>query len=270
MRATRAFRRSRGSPRVWWDEQGTGQPVLVIGGLGSTADAWHRVTPRLVPSYRVISFDHRGMGRSPRRIGPSTIRRLVDDAIGVLDSAGETSAHIVGHSLGGMVAQELALQAPRRVRSLTLVATMPGGLRAARSDLQATGLLLIRPWLSPENAIAMSTPFLYASDTPRDRIEEDTAFRLEHPMRRVPYYQQLFSALAYRGSTGRLSRVEAPTLIMHGTADRIVHPANADILANQIRDARLELFPDAGHHLFTDRVDAAEMIKDFLDEVARL
>ncbi len=109
--------------RIWWEQSGTGDPVLLIMGHAYGADMWHRTAPDLAASYRVIRFDNRGVGRSSDPPGPYPVRLMADDALAVLDMAGAASAHVYGVSLGGAIALQLALDHPGRVRSLILGCT---------------------------------------------------------------------------------------------------------------------------------------------------
>src|SRR5215475_5202917 len=101
-----------GDTKIYWEAYGRGEPVLLIMGLGATLDLWHRVTPMLSASYRTILFDNRGAGRSDAPPGPYSIPQMADDALAVLDAAGATTARVFGASMGGMIAQELALNHP--------------------------------------------------------------------------------------------------------------------------------------------------------------
>ena len=112
--------------RIYWDEQGSGVPVLLIMGLGYTSDMWYRVRPALSAEYGTIALDNRGVGRSDMPPGPYSMALMASDAAAVLNAAGVESAHVFGVSMGGMVAQEFALQFPQRVRSLILGCTAAG------------------------------------------------------------------------------------------------------------------------------------------------
>src|SRR5579859_5674192 len=117
-----AFVENQGA-RIYWDEQGTGAPILLIMGLGATSDWWWRTRPPLTARYRTIALDNRGAGRSDVPPGPYSIPQMASDAAAVLDAAGIESAHVFGVSMGGMIAQEFALQHPQRVWSLILGCT---------------------------------------------------------------------------------------------------------------------------------------------------
>ena len=124
--------------RIWWDQSGTGDPILLIMGHAYGADMWHRTAPELAASYRVIRFDNRGAGRSSDPPGPYSVPLMAEDALAVLDAASAASAHVYGVSLGGAVALQLALDHPGRVRSLTL------GCTAASAEGASRGALLTR------------------------------------------------------------------------------------------------------------------------------
>src|SRR5437868_6273715 len=113
---------------LYWEEYGSGPPVLLIMGLSFTHEMWFRVLPSLASQYRVIVFDNRGMGRSDVPRGPYSIPQMARDARAILQAAGISSAHVVGASMGGMIAQELALCFPDSVRRLVLACTTHGGL----------------------------------------------------------------------------------------------------------------------------------------------
>src|ERR1700730_5118305 len=106
--------------RIYWDEQGEGEPVLLIMGLGYPSAMWYRTRPLLAARYRTIALDNRGVGRSDVPPGPYPISLMASDAAAVLDASGVESAHLFGVSMGGMIAQEFALQYPKRVLSLIL------------------------------------------------------------------------------------------------------------------------------------------------------
>ena len=125
-----AFIENRGA-KIYWDERGQSDPILLIMGLGYPSDMWHRTRPVLDQRYRTIVLDNRGVGRSEMPAGPYGIDLMASDALAVLDAAGVAKAHVFGISMGGMIAQELALRNPKRVRSLILGCTASGGPSAS-------------------------------------------------------------------------------------------------------------------------------------------
>src|SRR5580658_3599827 len=147
--------------RIYWDERSVGEPVLLIMGLGYPSDMWWRVRPVLDGRYRTIVLDNRGAGRSDVPPGPYPIALMAADAVAVLDAAGVESAHVFGISMGGMIAQEFALQYPTRVRSLILGCTAAGGPTAVRAEPEAIQMLMNRGKMTPDQAAEAPVPFIY-------------------------------------------------------------------------------------------------------------
>jgi len=246
-----------GHASLWWESRGEGDPpLLLIQGLGYTADMWHHVLPGLAASRRTVSFDNRGVGRSSVPEPPWTVEEFADDAIAVLDAAGAAKAHVFGVSMGGLVAQEVALRLPDRVASLVLGCTHPGGREAARMDPDAAAMLMDREPKSAREAVEASLPFIYAEGTPRDAIDADVEVRLRYPLRGKAYWGQLDAMRRHRGTLDRLGEIQAPTLVMHGDADRLVQPANATLIAGAIPGAKLVWLPGASHVFWTDQPGA--------------
>jgi pimeloyl-ACP methyl ester carboxylesterase len=249
---------------LYWEEHGAGDPVLMIMGLSFTLEMWFRVLPAVTPDYRVILFDNRGMGRSSVPRGPYSIRQMARDAVAVLNAAGVEQAHVIGASMGGMIAQELALNYPGRVRSLVLGCTTHGGFLSRWPDFSK------RPrgvkWstaerLERERAVM---PMLYADTTPIERIEEDIHLRYRCQWNSRGFYNQLAAILLWT-SYRRLPRITAPTLVVHGDQDRLVPMVNGRVVAKRIRGAQFKVIQNAGHILTTDQPEAcAQKIQEFL------
>jgi 3-oxoadipate enol-lactonase len=243
----------RGDARIYWEARGSGDPVLLIMGLGYPSDMWYRTIPALTAHHRTITFDNRGVGRTGVPPGPYPIELLAEDAAAVAAEAAGRPVHVIGISLGGIVAQEFALRHPGQVRSLALIATHPGGPDAVPPEPAALELLAKRGDMDLRQAAEISVPFIYAPDTPRELIDEDIATRLRRPTEPGGYANQLQGAVAYSGAYDRLNAIEVPTLVVHGSADRLVPPANAPLIAAAIPGARLEILDGASHILPTDR-----------------
>lgn len=250
-----AFVENQGA-RIYWDEQGHGAPVLLIMGLGYSSHMWHRIRPVLATHYLTIALDNRGVGRSDLPPGPYAIALMASDAAAALDAAGIESAHVFGVSMGGMVAQEFALQYPKRVRSLMLGCTAAGGPTVVRAEPEATQMLMARDKMSPEEAAEAAVPFIYDSPTPRERIDEDLAIRRPWFPRPEAYVAQLQGILAWEAYS-RLSGITAPTLVIHGERDRLVPPGNGKLIAERIPEAKLVMIPHASHLCLTDQTEAA-------------
>jgi 3-oxoadipate enol-lactonase len=257
-----AFLENQGA-RIYWDEQGKGEPVLLIMGLGYPSYLWHRTRPALKERYRTIALDNRGSGQSDAPPGPYSIALMASDAAAALDAAGVESAHVFGLSMGGMIAQEFALQYPARVRSLILGCTAPGGPNAVRAEKNVTEILMARN-MSPEDAARAMRPYIYDPATPLDRIEEDLAIRRQWFPRPEAYMAQLQGIFAWE-AYARLDRIAAPTLVIHGQSDQLVPAGNGELIAARISGAKLVMLPRASHIFTTDQPEASQhAIMDFL------
>jgi 3-oxoadipate enol-lactonase len=236
-------------------------------GLGYSSCMWYRTRPILAARYRTIAPDNRGVGQSEMPAGPYPIALMASDAVAVLDAAGIERAHVFGISMGGMIAQELALQNPSRVRSLILGCTACGGPHAVRAKPEVNQMLMARAKMTREQAAEAAIPFIYDPETPREKIDEDLAVRrpwFAHP---DAYSAQLQGILAWEAYS-RLHAIVAPTLVIHGEADQLVPPGNGELIAQRIPGAKLVLIPHAGHIFTTDQPEAShEAILDFLSGV---
>ena len=252
--------------KIYWEQEGSGEPVLLIMGLGYSHDMWHRTRPVLLKHFNVILFDNRGVGKSDIPPGPYSIPHMAADAAAVLDAAGIGSAHVVGMSMGGMIAQELALTYPARVRKLVLGCTACGGPKAVRAEKAANDMVLARGSMSPEEAIEAAVPFIYDASTPRERIDEDLAIRRRTVPSAAAYMAQLMSIFGWQ-SYDRLSQIQAPTLVLHGATDRLVPAGNGKLIAESIPGARFVLLQSASHIFTTDQPEVShEKMIEFLSQ----
>jgi len=249
--------------KLYWDEQGSSEPLLLIMGLSYPSYMWHRSRPILASCYRTIAFDNRGIGQSDVPAGVYSIPLMASDAAAVLDAAGVERAHVFGVSMGGMIAQEFALQYPNRVRSLILGCTAPGGPHAVQAEPEALQILIRRD-LTPEQLKEAIIPFIYDAGTPRERIDEDMAIRMKWyptPQGYTGQLQGIFGWEAY----SRISQISVPTLVVHGETDRLIPSGNAKLIAERIPGAKLVLIPHASHIFETDQPGAAhQAILEFL------
>lgn len=255
--------------KLHWESTGSGDPVLLIMGLGLSGGAWWRTVPVLAKRLRVITFDNRGVGRSRSLVHSYTTEAMADDAVSVLDDAGIERAHVYGFSLGGMVAQQVALRHPERVRSLVLGATSPGGPRVVMPDPEVLEFFRRRPGMRHDDAARASVPYNYGPRCRREhpeRIAEDLRRRLEHDFPEPAYRAQLWAA-ALHNAHRQLERIQAPTLIVHGRLDRMIPVANARLLADAIPNSTLRVLDDCGHLYPTERPRIDGAIADFLVSV---
>jgi pimeloyl-ACP methyl ester carboxylesterase len=235
------------------------EPLLLIMGLGANANSWEMQLPDFSREYRVIAFDNRGCGRSDMPDSPYTIPQMAEDAVGLLDHLEIESAHVFGMSMGGMIAQELALRHPRRVRSLVLGGTMAGGPNAVIAGPQ-----LIQQWMSTATmplgqAIENGLRFLYSERfiaENRERLVK-RALELAHLQPPLHALQKQVMAVIQFNTHHRLSEIRAPTLIISGRDDKIVPAENSRILAERINGAELVELEGAGHGFLAEKAAEA-------------
>ena len=253
--------------RLYWEATGDGPPVLLIMGLGMNATGWWRTIPALA-GFRVLSFDNRGVGRSERAPGPYTVAEMADDAVTVLDEAGVEAAHVYGISLGGMIAQEVALRHPDRVRALVLGATTAGGDDWVPASDDVVAFVRLRAQMTAEHEVWASVPINYSPRTRVDaaqRIAEDVERRLRYPVEAEYYSAQLAAA---NGHDARVGDIRAPTLVVHGEEDVLIPPENGRRLAAAIPGAELSLWPGAAHLYFTDEPEIDRHVAAWLSRLS--
>lgn len=239
-------------------------------GLSFTHEMWYRTVPAL-RGYRAILFDNRGMGRSSVPPGPYSIGQMARDARAVMLAARAESAHVLGASMGGMIAQELALAYPDAVEDLILACTSYSGLFARWPDARFGGWLLPRRshrrGRDPRRGL---TDLLYADSTPTERIDEDTELISRCTFTKAGFFNQ-FAAILRWNAYFRLPRITAPTLVIHGDRDRLIPFQNGHVVAKRIPGAHFEMIRNAGHILMTDQPEACrEVLTGFLEEQNRV
>ena len=237
-------------PRLHYDRTGSGEPLLCITGFTISSAVYEPVLPLWGGTYDCITYDNRGSGRSGSPPWGTSMPELAADAVRLMDALDVESAHVFGISMGGMIAQELALRFPERVRGLVLAGTTPGGPRAIRpavGELAAVGVDLARtfhvparPWLAP----------LLFSERFREEEPERVAELLTYFARHTPTpwgANAHWWATVYHDTVSRLGRIQAPTLVMHGGEDSFAPIENAELLAARIPDAELCVVEGTGH-----------------------
>lgn len=256
-------------PRLHFERTGSGEPLLCITGFTISCAVYEPVLPLWSTRYECITYDNRGSGRSGAPWRTTSMPELASDAARLLDALDVPSAHVFGISMGGMIAQELALRFPERVRGLILAGTTPGGPRAIRpavKELAAVGVGMAstlrdpgRPWLAP----------LLFSETFRREQPERVRELLRHFAAHGPTpwgANAHWWATVYHDTVSRLGQIQAPTLVLHGGADSFSPLANAELLAQRIPDAELAIVPGAGHACVLEAPDVSfGLMTDFLD-----
>lgn len=241
-----------GAQIAWYDE-GSGPAVLLVMGLAYPAAAWFRQTPVLAQHHRVLTLDNRGCGGTGLAPGaPYTVELMAADCLAVLDEAGVEQAHVVGISLGGIVAQEIGLSSPKRVLSLALLSTHPGMGTGVWPE-EVVAFLQAREGLDAKERGEFSIPFNYHPGTSRALIEQDWLARETGTAGPDGYAAQLGTAV-WNGFD-RLPSMSVPTLVLHGAQDRLVVPENGERIAARVSDAKHVLVEGANHILTTDQTD---------------
>jgi len=248
-----------------YERAGAGEPLLLIQGMSGTHLAWGApFMAELEAEFDCIVFDNRGIGRSAPVTDPFTIAEMAADAAGVLDGLEIESAHVLGISMGGMIAQELALAHPGRLRSLTLGCTYAGGPGSQLMDPADFGALVEAMGSGVQERIFRAMWELNLS--PGFRAEESRyadftamAEALPAPRRTVQLQVQ---AIVAHDAAARLPQLHTPTLVIHGTVDRVLGAANGSQIDSLLPDSRLELLEDVGHMFWWEQpARAAELIR---------
>jgi pimeloyl-ACP methyl ester carboxylesterase len=259
-----ALRARNGEVELAYELLGDGPPLLLIQGLGYGGRGWGPVLEALAEDFTVAAFDNRGFGASDIPPGPYSARDLAEDALAVLEAAGFDRARVVGASLGGMVAQELALAHPERIDKLVLACTTPGGVGAYPMPAATVSLMLEAPALAPDVALRKFVENAVGETASEALVEEIVAYRTANPPDLAGWQAQAMAG-ATHDAIERISAITAPTLIVHGTDDRVVDHRNAEVLAERIPNARVELLPGVGHMLTWEQPERfAALLKEFL------
>jgi 3-oxoadipate enol-lactonase len=236
-----------GQALIHYQHAGDGEPLLLIQGLGGDLHNWKNALPRLQERHRVIAFDNRGVGLTEAPAGSFTMETMADDAAGLLHALAIPRAHVVGWSMGGNVAQELALRHPERVATLTLMSTYARAPARSRFALDAmirglregaspgTAMMMMRAWCSTEAAFVDET-------VPRVPVVSKGPNGVEG-------FAHQKKALDGFDSRKRLKGLRVPTLVIHGSDDIMVPPDFASELVGRIAGARLHWIKGAGHFL---------------------
>jgi pimeloyl-ACP methyl ester carboxylesterase len=254
-----------GGRRLFHQRRGAGEPLLLIMGMSGTHLSWGGpFLDALRRDFEIVVYDHRGMGRSARTEPPFTIVDLAEDAVALLDELGWDTAHVMGISMGGMVAQELALRHPERVRTLTLGCTYAGGPGATLTS-QDVGLRLFESMQSGDRERALRVGWevnvsrRFAAD--EEQFAEFRRRALEVPAN-VPTIMAQMQAIMPHDTSARLGEIRAPTLVIHGTEDEMLSYRNGEAIAGAIPNARLEILDGVGHLFFWEEPErSAELVR---------
>jgi pimeloyl-ACP methyl ester carboxylesterase len=253
--------------RIAYEVRGHGEPVLFVHGLGYDRRGWGPLPDLLAAEFRVLLFDNRGVGESDVPEGPYSVAEMAADGVAVLDAAGVERAHVLGVSLGGFIAQELALSYPGRVERLVLCSTSPGGPNQHPMPADGVEAFGRFPTLEREAGLRLMVENSLGERAVRERpelVNEVYAYRLECAPPVAAWQAQLHAGITF-DAYDRLPEIAAPSLVLHGGADTVIDSRNGELLADRIHGAHLRLFPDRGHLLVWEEADlVAQIVSDFL------
>jgi 3-oxoadipate enol-lactonase len=258
-----------GDINLYYEVHGKGEPLILIMGYRASNVGWFLIQDKLARKYRVILFDNRGTGQSGKPEIPYTIKMMAADVAGLLDVLNISAASVFGHSMGGMIAQEFALNYPDRLNTLILGGTTCGGSRAVPPTAEAMAFLF-DPELAklpvPDRIRAM-IPWLWNKefkDNNQAAIEQYIALASEYPTPPQTAVSQQ-NAIMTHDTYDRLPDIKAPTLVIAGSKDRLVLSENSKLLATRIPNAEVAIIENAGHEYFDDSAEkASKIILDFL------
>jgi pimeloyl-ACP methyl ester carboxylesterase len=242
---------------LYYEEHGRGEPLVLVPGFGTGAWIWYRQVPGFAEKFRVVVFDPRGVARSEGRDEPFTMRQFADDLAALLEALGVESAHVLGASFGGFVAQEFALAHPARTRSLILCCTSYGGAGHRPPSPETLAAIASTKGLNTEERVRENLLLAFSPRFVEERpeeVERVISLRGEYGVPEHAYLRQLQAAVAF-DAAARVGRVTAPTLVITGDADRIVPHENSLNLAAAVPGSTLRVVEGGSHTFFIERPD---------------
>jgi 3-oxoadipate enol-lactonase len=252
--------------------EGTGPTVLLVQGLGYATWAWARQLPALSTRFQTVVFDNRGAGRSDKPNAPYTIELMAQDAGTVVRQLGSVPADVVGFSMGGYIALTLASVHPDAVRSLVLIGTSCGGSGSVGVPEATREVWKGAAALSPAGFARATMPLAFSPgwvDDHPDEFEELLSARIEHPTPASTWRRQYEACEAFLAQGIDIGSIPHPTLVVHGTADRIVPYENAELLERRLAKCELARLDGAGHLALIERADEVNrLVVSFLENLA--
>jgi 3-oxoadipate enol-lactonase len=241
--------------QLYYELAGSGPDLLLISGLSGGTWSWFGQVPFFAKHYRVIAVDNRGAGQSGMPPGPYRVDQFAEDLLGVLDHLQVSQTYVMGLSMGGMIAQELALLAQDRVRALVLGCTHCGGSERIPPDPELLAQFVNNEGLSQAQIVDKNLPFFFSHGFLLEQPERVGLYRqaqLSAPLQPPHAFLGQVAAIRTFACCERLGRLTIPTLVVTGSADALVPPQNAMVLAGLIPGARLMEIPGAGHALHVE------------------
>lgn len=257
---------------IAYEINGQGHPLLLVTGVGYGAWFWHKVIPGLAKRYQVISFDNRGAGGTDKPDGPYTVPMLAADTAGLLDALDVNSCYVMGHSLGGFIAQQLVYTRPELVGKLVLASTTHGGDQVIPITPEALEVLTNRqgdPVELVKRGINIACAPGFIERNP-GIIQELMDYRFSNPVPPAQYQAQVaagagMAALTSEQVAERMQAIQVPTLILFGEHDKVVPPGNAELLHQKIAESQVVIVPGTGHMFpIEDPSRTVDILIDFL------
>ncbi len=257
---------------IYYEIYGSGHPLLLITGLGYGLWYWNSLVAELKDHFQVIAFDNRGAGQSSHSEGPYTVPMLAEDTAGLLDALELKQIAVLGHSLGGFIAQELVVSRPDLVGKLILASTNQGGMKVIPVTPEALDVMTSRggdPVELVKRGIEIACAPGFAKNHP-EIVKELIDYRFTNPVPSAQYQAQVAAGVgtaAYSDDQvdARMAAIKVPALIMSGEFDQVVPSGNADLMAEKIAQAQVVIIPDTGHMFPIEKpAAAAAAIKEFL------
>ena len=244
--------------KIYYEEQGRGEPLLLINGLAFPMDLWFAQIEELSKDFRVIALDNRGIGRSDKPDEVYSMELMASDAVGLLRSLGIQKANVAGLSMGGFISQEIALSYPEMVNRLILVATGMGGPRSLALgkpfwDRVASAIAGKKPWEVYRIDLTLMTAPDFVEQHP-EILDKAVELRMENPQPLHAFVRQ-YTAAGFFDSNQRVHKIDQPTLIVLGRNDPIFPIALAEDFRQKMPRAKLVIYENCGHAIHLEKAD---------------
>jgi pimeloyl-ACP methyl ester carboxylesterase len=254
--------------QMYYEVKGEGFPLVMIMGLGGNLQGWDpRLIKTLSKKFKLVLFDNRDAGRTDTSQREYTMKTFADDSVGLMDALEISKAHVLGISMGGMIAQEFVLNYPEKTAKLILCSTHCGGSKVIQPSQKVSRMLTIdTSTMSQEEYIRMFLPIGFTDDfieNNLDMLKARLQKSLKYPISEAGYKRQL-NAIGKFNAYERLPQIKTPTLILHGRKDILIPPENGAVLAEAIPNAKLVFFEKSAHSLAENMDEVIHSITEFL------
>jgi len=250
---------------LYYETHGEGPALLLVSGLGGGSWSWYGQVPFFAKRYRTIIFDNRGAGRSTMPKGPYRMSQLADEARFLLDHLGVDKTFVLGLSMGGMIAQQLALQIPRRIRAMFLGCTHAGGASLTPPTRAVMDLLINNAGLTQRQILEKNIPLFFSERCRQTQPEVVAAYceaQLAAPPQPPEAFHAQLAAIRTFDVSDRLGQLVIPTMLVTGSEDVLIPPANTEMLAKLLPHAETVILTGAGHAFHAECCDRLNHLAD--------